>query len=84
MGDSSVLEQLSAQLFEDALNPPHEAKGVDQTFLDSLDRIPRKKLKKDDTCAICNTAYLEGENDCLIPASLHICLPDGRSIPSGC
>ncbi|KAK9383705.1 uncharacterized protein V2V93DRAFT_319502 [Kockiozyma suomiensis] len=61
MGDSSVLEQLSAQLFEDALNPPHEAKGVDQTFLDSLDRIPRKKLKKDDTCAICNTAYLEDQ-----------------------
>jgi hypothetical protein len=60
MGNSEVLEQLATQLLEDAMHPPHESRGVPQEFLDSLDRIPRKKLKSDDTCAICNTAYLEG------------------------
>ncbi|KAK9491546.1 hypothetical protein V1508DRAFT_405462 [Lipomyces doorenjongii] len=59
MGNSEVLEQLATQLLEDALHPPHESRGVPQEFLDSLDRIPQKKLKSDDTCAICNTAYLE-------------------------
>ncbi|KAK9245167.1 hypothetical protein V1506DRAFT_459516 [Lipomyces tetrasporus] len=59
MGNSEVLERLAAQLLEDALHPPHGSKGVSQEFLDSLDRIPRKKLKSDDMCAICNTAYLE-------------------------
>ncbi|KAK9467299.1 hypothetical protein V1512DRAFT_206028 [Lipomyces arxii] len=59
MGDSQILEQLSSQLLEDALHPPRQADGVSQEFLDGLDRIPKKKLKKDDTCAICSTPYLD-------------------------
>ncbi|KAK9454131.1 hypothetical protein V1511DRAFT_461064 [Dipodascopsis uninucleata] len=58
MGDNPLLEQLASQLLEDATNPPTD-RGVSQQFLDALDRIPRKLLKKDDSCAICSTPYLD-------------------------
>jgi hypothetical protein len=39
----------------------HKKDGVSQAYLDSLDRIPRKQLKPQDSCAICTTAYLDDE-----------------------
>lgn len=35
--------------------------GVSQQFLDGLDRVSKKKLKRDDKCPICATAFLEDE-----------------------
>lgn len=35
--------------------------GVSQEYLDGLDRVSKKKLKKDDKCPICATAFLEDE-----------------------
>ncbi|KAK9476822.1 hypothetical protein V1514DRAFT_335769 [Lipomyces japonicus] len=59
IGDSPLLEQLSRQLLDDAIHLPSDPNGVNQQFLDSLERISKKKLKADDNCAICNTAYLD-------------------------
>lgn len=33
--------------------------GVSSLFLDTLDRVPKSKLKPDDACPICQNVYLE-------------------------
>jgi Ring finger domain len=35
--------------------------GLSPSFLDTLDRVDKKTLKKDDLCAICTTPYLEDQ-----------------------
>lgn len=57
----SFLEQLISSLDDEIQDPPASLKGVSQEFLDSLDRVNRKKLAKDDDCAICKIPYLEDE-----------------------
>lgn len=37
---------------------PAKSKGVPEEFIDSLDRVDKKTLKKDDTCPICTNEYL--------------------------
>jgi Ring finger domain len=36
-------------------------RGLPASFLDTLDRVDKKSLKKDDICPICTTPYLEEE-----------------------
>lgn len=48
------LRQAAARYSEDGVKS-----GVDQKFLDGLDRISNKKLKPTDECAICATAFLD-------------------------
>jgi Ring finger domain len=36
-------------------------RGLPPSFLDTLDRVDKKTFKKDDTCAICTTPYLEDQ-----------------------
>lgn len=48
-GDS-LLEQLSSE---------KDIQGVPQEFIDSLDRVPKKTLKKDQTCSICTNDFLD-------------------------
>ncbi|CAJ0547993.1 Ff.00g047470.m01.CDS01 [Fusarium sp. VM40] len=59
------LESLILTLEDDINDPPTRLAGVSQEFLDSLDRVNRKTLKKDDDCAICKVPYLEDEY-CLV------------------
>lgn len=62
MQDSPLAETLITQLLaESGANGDHGngSKGVPQEFLDNLDRISRKQLKKTDECAICATNYLD-------------------------
>lgn len=59
------LEQLIQSLDDDIHSPPTRLAGVSQEFVDSLDRVSRKALKKDDDCAICKVPYLEDEY-CLV------------------
>lgn len=49
-----MIEQLLSEASSGA-KPP----GVDQNFLDSLDRVPKQSLSADDSCAICATPYLD-------------------------
>lgn len=55
------LEQLISSLEADINDPPSHLNGVSQEFVDMLDRVNRKKLAKDDDCAICKVPYLEDE-----------------------
>jgi hypothetical protein len=59
------LEELVTSLEIDVSNPPTSIPGVSQEFVDSLDRVPRKTLKKEDTCPICAEAYLD-DKYCLV------------------
>ncbi|KAI5464637.1 hypothetical protein BGZ63DRAFT_157987 [Mariannaea sp. PMI_226] len=63
--NASFLEGLIASLEEDIYDPPTRLRGVSQEFLDGLDRVNRKKLAKDDDCAICKVPYLDDEY-CLV------------------
>lgn len=59
------LESLIMNLEDDISDPPTRLHGVSQEFVDSIDRVNRKTLKKDDDCAICKVPYLEDEY-CLV------------------
>ena len=59
------LEGMMGQLEEDINDPPVRLRGVTQEFVDALDRVGRKRLGKEDDCAICKVPYLEDEY-CLV------------------
>ncbi|KAI2463739.1 hypothetical protein F4781DRAFT_107902 [Annulohypoxylon bovei var. microspora] len=71
--NQAFLGGLMAELELDIERPPDEIPGVRQEFLDGLDRVPKKQLKKDDACPICAEPYLDD------PYPLVVELPcDGR------
>lgn len=47
-------------LRENADDPPTELKGVPDSFLDELERVPKETLKPSDTCPICVNPFLDG------------------------
>jgi hypothetical protein len=59
--NASVIEQMLHQLTTEMDGSSKVDAGVGQLFLDSLDRVPLTRLKKDDTCAICAEAYLDDQ-----------------------
>ena len=63
--EEGPLNGMIDSLLADAEQPPKEVKGVSQDFLDELERVPRKVLKKDMDCPICGNAFLEGRHGCL-------------------
>lgn len=66
------LDGMVETLFSEAEEPPKEVKGVSQDFLDELERVPNKILKKSMDCPICGNPFLEGE--CLLRLMLHSAL----------
>ncbi|KJZ78478.1 hypothetical protein HIM_01869 [Hirsutella minnesotensis 3608] len=59
------LEQLMASLDHDIRDPPSTLRGASQEFVDTLDRVSRKRLARQDDCAICKVPYLDDEY-CLV------------------
>ncbi|KAK5004889.1 hypothetical protein LTR28_008357, partial [Elasticomyces elasticus] len=60
--DSSneLLSTLVESLMQSAEHPPREVEGVPDSFLEELDRVPKKQLKETDSCPICSNPFLEG------------------------
>jgi Ring finger domain len=58
-GNRRFLEDLITSLEADIDNPPEKVVGVRQEFLDGLDRVSKKSLKKDDACPICAERFLD-------------------------
>jgi hypothetical protein len=58
---SGLFEALEA----DIASPPTQIQGVPQSFLDTLERVPRKKLGDKETCPICAERYLDDQY-CLV------------------
>ncbi|KAM0252877.1 hypothetical protein ACHAQJ_007507 [Trichoderma viride] len=61
----NFLEELINSLEDDIHDPPTRLHGASQEFVDMLERVNRKKLDKEDDCAICKVPYLEDEY-CLV------------------
>lgn len=59
-GTNDLLASLVEELQRYADDPPTEVKGVPDSFLDELDRVPNKSLKQADSCPICGNPFLEG------------------------
>jgi hypothetical protein len=45
--------------------PPKQISGCSQAYLDTIDRVPRKSLKPDETCPICGEKFLDDQY-CLV------------------
>ncbi|KAI0839758.1 hypothetical protein F5Y06DRAFT_295128 [Hypoxylon sp. FL0890] len=55
----NFLESLMSAIEEDIGSPPDTIPGVNQEYLDSLDRVPRKQFKPEDSCPICAERFLD-------------------------
>lgn len=55
-----LLANMIEYLRQNADDPPTELKGVPDSFLDELERVPKKSLKPSDTCPICVNPFLDG------------------------
>lgn len=58
--ESDLLANMIEVLRQNADDPPTELKGVPDSFLDELERVPKSTLKATDTCPICVNPFLEG------------------------
>lgn len=66
-----LLETLAATIENDIHNPPTKVAGVSQEYLDTLDRVPRKSLKKEDSCPICVERYLDDQYPLVVQLPCH-------------
>lgn len=66
-----LLQDLSQILEADMLNLPKEVEGVSQEFLDTLDRVPKKQLKKEDACPICAEKFLDDPYPLVVELQCH-------------
>jgi len=65
-----LLESILSTLSTDATsNVP--ATGVPEGFTDTLERVPKQRLKEGDTCPICNTAFLEDQYPLVVRLPCH-------------
>lgn len=62
-GGNHLLGNMIEMLRQGADDPPTELKGVPNSFLDELDRVPKKSLKPTDTCPICVNPFLDGRSE---------------------
>ncbi|KAI9793285.1 MAG: hypothetical protein M1833_000784 [Piccolia ochrophora] len=70
-GYNNLMEGLIESLMHDAEMPPREVKGVGQEFLDGLERVPKKSLKRSDVCPICNNGFLEDQYPLVVRLPCH-------------
>ena len=67
----AYLENLTELLQEQIEHPPEKVGGVPQSYLDELDRVPKKALKKDDICPICAEKFLNDEYPLVVQLPCH-------------
>ncbi|KAF8852070.1 hypothetical protein BDZ45DRAFT_678611 [Acephala macrosclerotiorum] len=69
--DPTVLNNLISSLENTINSPPTTVSGVPQSYLDELERVDKKKLKKDDTCPICAEKFLDDEFPLVVVLPCH-------------
>ncbi|TGZ79533.1 hypothetical protein EX30DRAFT_372845 [Ascodesmis nigricans] len=57
--NTDLLQSLISRLLEEAEGGNVKAQGVPEGFLDSLERVGMRRLKREDTCCICASAFLD-------------------------
>ncbi|CCX06504.1 hypothetical protein FPQ18DRAFT_324357 [Pyronema domesticum] len=68
--DTEVQRQIVAALLSDAACGK-EVKGLGQEFLDTLERVPKNRLKEDDVCPVCNERFLEDQYPLVVRLPCH-------------
>ncbi|KAF2804607.1 uncharacterized protein BDZ99DRAFT_525438 [Mytilinidion resinicola] len=68
---NAPLQTMILSLMHSADNPPRELEGVPDSFLDELERVPKKSLKKDDECPICCNPFLDDEFPLVVHLPCH-------------
>lgn len=69
--NSEFLNHLIEELQQAIDSPPEKVAGVPQSYLDSLDRVPKKALKKTDTCPICGDSFLDDPYPLVVELPCH-------------
>jgi len=67
----AFLENLGEQLQVQIESPPVKVAGVPQSYLDELERVLKKALKKDDMCPICAEKFLDDEYPLVVQLPCH-------------
>lgn len=70
-GGNDLLATMVQSLMENANDPPRKLQGVPDSFLDELERVPKKALKKTDTCPICCNPFLDDEYPLVVQLPCH-------------
>lgn len=69
--NSELLESLMRFVEEQIEHPPEKPAGVPQSYLDALDRVPKKDLKKTDSCPICAEVFLDDPYPLVVQLPCH-------------
>jgi hypothetical protein len=67
----AFLESLINSVQEQIEAPPEKVSGVPQSYLDELDRVPKKALRKSDVCPICAERFLDDEYPLVVQLPCH-------------
>ncbi|KAK2029258.1 hypothetical protein LX32DRAFT_561012 [Colletotrichum zoysiae] len=69
--NARFLSGLVEALERDIASPPTEIPGVSQEYLDSLDRVSKKALGKDEACPICAEKFLDDQYPLVVELPCH-------------
>ncbi|KAI5288903.1 hypothetical protein KEM54_004699, partial [Ascosphaera aggregata] len=70
-GHAGLISQMIALLLERAEEPPREVRGVSEAFCDTLERVPKARLTKDQSCPICNEPFLDNPYPLVVRLPCH-------------
>lgn len=66
LGSGSLVDiPLREQLLEQ-LSTQKDVQGVSQEYIDSLERVPKKLIKPDQTCSICTNDFLDDPHPLIV------------------
>jgi len=66
-----LMNTLVQSLMQGADHPPSELKGCPDDFIANLDRVPKEKLTKDQSCPICATPFLDDKYPLVVQLPCH-------------
>lgn len=65
------LQSLVRSIEHDIDHPPMVVPGVSQSYLDQLERVSRKSLKKGEECKICGEEFLQDDHSLVVQLPCH-------------
>lgn len=69
--DSELLDSLIESLMSSAERPPREVEGVDEEYIDQLERVSLQKMKKDADCPICGNPFSDDPHPLIVRLPCH-------------
>ena len=70
-GNADFLDGLRQQIESVIQDPPKQVEGVPQSYVDALDRVAKRDLKKTDTCPICAENFLDDPYPLVVQLPCH-------------